>query len=88
MYIAVILTGVLIGSIYYLFRFWFKIGLRYGISGLFLLLLPHSIGVVRPLDSGTFVVTLILAVVGLIMLAADIVKQSGSKNHSTILSRQ
>ena len=87
MYIAVILTGALIGSIYYLFRFWFKIGLRYGISGLFLLLLPHSIGIVRPLDSGTFIVTLPLAVIGLIMLASDIVKQTGSKNRSTTAGR-
>ncbi|MBN2185141.1 MAG: hypothetical protein JW746_07410 [Candidatus Krumholzibacteriota bacterium] len=75
MYLAVILTAVLIALIYYIFKLWFKIRLRYGISGLFLLLLPNSIGIVRPLDSETFIVTLILATIGVFLLVADVVKQ-------------
>ena len=75
MYLAVILTGVLLLLIYYVFKLWFKIKLRYGITGALLLLLPHSIGIARSLDSETCIITLILATVGLFMLVADIVNQ-------------
>ena len=75
MYLAVILTGVLLLLIYYIFKLWFKIRLRYGIAGVLLLLMPHSIGIARSLDSETCIITLILSTAGLFILVADIVKQ-------------
>ena len=75
MYLVVILTGVLLLLIYYIFKFWFKIRLRYGVAGLFLLLMPHSIGIARSLDSETCIITLILSTIGLFILVADVVKQ-------------
>ena len=75
MYLTVILTGVLLLLVYYLFKLWFKIRLRYGVAGMFMLILPHSIGIVRPLDSETFVITLILSTIGLFLLVADVAKQ-------------
>ena len=75
MYLTVILTGILLLLIYYVFKLWLKIKLRYGMAGVLLLLMPHSIGIVRSLDSETCIITLILSTAGLFILVADIAKQ-------------
>lgn len=75
MYVAVILTGMLIFIVSLIFKYWLKIKMRFGISGLFLILLPHSIGFIRPFDSITFIYTGIASLVGVFLLVADVVKQ-------------
>ena len=37
--------------------------------------MPHTIGIVRPLDSETCIATLVLATLGTILLVADVAKQ-------------
>ena len=75
MYVAVILTAVLIFIVALIFKYWLKIRVRFGISGLFLILLPHSIGFVRPYDSSTFIYTGIASLIGVFLLVIDVVKQ-------------
>ena len=75
MIMAVILTGVLIFIVALIFKYWLKIKVGFGISGLFLILLPHSIGFVRPYDSSTFIYTGIAALLGVFLLVADVVRQ-------------
>ncbi len=74
-YLMVILAAVMILILYFIFKAWLKIKLKYGIAGLFLLITPHALGIVRPIDSSTYIVTLGLAFIGVILLAADIAKQ-------------
>ena len=74
-YLMVVLAAVMILILYFIFRAWLKVRLRYGIAGLFLIITPHALGIVRPIDSSTYSVTLGLAFIGVILLAADIAKQ-------------
>ena len=75
MYVAIILTAVLIFIVAMIFKYWLKIRVGFGISGLFLILLPHAIGFVRPFDSSTFIYTGIAALLGMFVLVADVVRQ-------------
>ena len=74
-YLMVILAAVVILILYFIFKMWLDVKLRYGIAGLFLVITPHTLGIVRPIDSSTYIVTLILTFIGVILLAADIAKQ-------------
>lgn len=75
MYVAIILTGILILLVYLVFKRWLKINMRFGTSGLFLILLPHSIGYIRPFDSSTFIYTGIASLIGVFLLVVDVVRQ-------------
>ena len=74
-YLMVILSAVIILILYFIFSIWLKVKLRYGIAGMFLLVTPHTLGIVRPIDSETHIVILGLTIIGVILLAADIAKQ-------------
>jgi hypothetical protein len=75
MVIAVIVTGALIFIVALIFKYWLKIKLGFGMSGLVLILLPHSIGFIRPYDSGTFIYMGIAALVGVFLLVVDVARQ-------------
>ena len=75
MYLAVVLGAVVVVVLYLLIRYLLKVSLSYGIAGLFLLVLPHAIGIYRPFDSGTFIATLILSFVGVLLLVADVIRR-------------
>lgn len=72
---TVILTGTGILVISIVLNRILGVQLRYGAAGLLLVIMPHALGIVRPFDSHTFAVTLILAVIGVFLLALDIAKQ-------------
>lgn len=74
-YLMVVLAAVVILILYFIFSIWLKVKLRYGIAGLFLLITPHALGIVSPVDSDTYIVTLVLAFIGVILLVADVSKQ-------------
>lgn len=81
MYLVVILTGAGILIVYYLIRLAFKINLRYGMVSLLLILMPHSIGIYKSLDSSTCIVTLLLSIAGIFILIADISQQKQISSH-------
>lgn len=73
-YLMVFLTALLILILYFILRLWLKVKLGYGIAGLFLLITPHTLGIVRPIDSSTYIITTGLAFIGVVLVAADIAK--------------
>lgn len=75
MYLAVVLAAAVIVVLYILVRYLLRVNLSYGIAGLFLLILPHTIGMYRSIDRGTCIATLILSVIGIMLLVADVAKQ-------------
>ena len=75
MYYAVILNAILMLILYLIFKAWLKIELVFGIAGMILIIMPHTIGIVRGLDSETCIATLVSATLGTIMLVADVAKQ-------------
>lgn len=75
MYFAVILNAIVLIILYFIFRAWLKIKLLFGILGLLLIIMPHTIGIVRSFDSETCIATLVLATLGTILLVADVAKQ-------------
>lgn len=70
-------TGAVILGVYFILRAALGIRLRYGTAGLFLVLIPHSIGAVRPYGPGTFAANAAAAVAGILLIAAYV-----SKNRS------
>lgn len=71
--ITVILTAVGIYAICLILKAWKRIRIKYGVAGMVLLLMPHSLGiVVFPDDKWYFIATLIGAVFGLFLFAGDI----------------
>jgi len=74
MYMIVILTSVGIYLIYLALRYMLKIKLSYGIGGLFLILMPYSIGILRTLDSSTCIITLALSVIGIFLVVSNVVR--------------
>ncbi len=75
MYLVVVLTAVGILIVHYLIKLAFKINLRYGMASLYLILMPHAIGIYKSLDSSTCIVTLLLSTIGIFVLIADISRQ-------------